>query len=101
MTNRLEKILLAIVFPLALAGVIKFTCDVSKIQDRLDNPTGIATYTVQPGDNLCKLYDRFARRDIPLKWPWIWEALDYNPQLENANSLQAGMTIRLPTYSKR
>jgi cell division protein YceG involved in septum cleavage len=98
MFSPLEKVLLAVVFPLLLAGVIKGTYAVSKLQTKLENPREIATYTIQPGDNLSKLYARFARKQIPLKAPWISQLMEYNPQVENVHHLQAGMSIQIPLY---
>ncbi|MEW5850256.1 MAG: LysM domain-containing protein, partial [Myxococcota bacterium] len=47
------------------------------------------SYTVQPGDTLWDLCDRFLSN--PWYWPKIWS---YNPEIENAHWIYPGNTIR-------
>lgn len=58
--------------------------------DRYDAPTSAPeSYTVQPGDTLWNLSQRFLNN--PWYWPKIWS---YNQSLDNPNWIYPGSTIR-------
>ncbi len=52
-------------------------------------PNAPESYTVQPGDTLWGLSQRFLNN--PWYWPKVWS---YNPQLDNPNWIRPGATIR-------
>jgi hypothetical protein len=52
-------------------------------------PNAPESYTVQPGDTLWGLSQRFLNN--PWYWPKVWS---YNPQLDNPNWIRPGATVR-------
>ncbi|MFW6011440.1 MAG: LysM peptidoglycan-binding domain-containing protein [Desulfosalsimonas sp.] len=93
LNTRLKKLFAPVIVLILAALVTAGSAEAGDIEDHIIKTETGFYYTVQKGDTLWDLSERFS--DTPWQWPDLWQ---YNPDLPNPHLIYPGQRIRI--YNK-